>query len=138
MAVLELREQSNSSAEVAAQLGISAARVGQLIDGGTRSDGIRLELIRQGLILAQQHGRLQPGDDKKISQALAALSWTGRRSQTQTRGIATRLATIRTTAVDTSRMTATEKRLWRRALAHAYDVLHGDIHKPMTPFEEKQ
>jgi hypothetical protein len=128
MAVAQLREQHNSSAVVAELLGVSAARVGQIIDGGVRGDGIRLGLLKDGLLLALEFGRLQPGDDRKVQQALEALSRPGRKSPTVARGVAIRLATIRTSAVDTAAMTDTQRALWQRAMAHAYDVMRGEQH----------
>lgn len=86
-------------------------------------------MLRDGLLLALEFGRLQPGDDRKVQQALEALSRPGRKPPTVARGVATRLATIRASAVDTAAMTGTQRALWQRAMAHAYDVMRGEQHR---------
>lgn len=124
-ALADLRDLAGSNAEVARMLGISSARVGQLIGDGGRADGIRLGLLKKGLMLSLEYGnRLPPGDDRKITQALAALSRPGRRSEVEAQGIATRLVTIRGSMLDWDGMSVTDKQTLRRALAHGQDVMH--------------
>jgi hypothetical protein len=129
-ALAEMRDRCGSNAAVARELGISPARVGQLIDGGTRPDGIKLGLIRRGLLLAIEYGSLQPGDDRKVQQAMEALSRPGHLTETEARGVATRLGTIRVAGIDTARMTDDERGTWRRAVAHAYEVCRNEHHRP--------
>jgi hypothetical protein len=123
-AIAELRERT-SAVETASLLGITPARVGQLIGDGGRPDGIRLGLLKKGLQLALEHGELLPGDDRKAMQALDALSRPGRRTETEARGVATRLATVRGSSLDWDAMTDTDRQTLRRALAHAEDVRRG-------------
>lgn len=124
-AIAELRDIEGSSAKVAELLGVSPARVGQLIGDGGRPDGVRLGLLRKGLTLALQYGNLLPGDDAKVMQALAALGRPGRRTEVEARGIATRLATIRGSMLNWDDMSTEDKETLMRAFGHAGDVMHS-------------
>lgn len=95
-----------------------------------RPDGIKLGLLKEGLLLALEHGNLQPGDDTKVLQALHAVSQPGFVSEVHARGIATRLATLRTTSINTETMTGGERATWRKAIVHAYEVMRGEQPRP--------
>jgi hypothetical protein len=102
-----------------------------------RPDGIDLDLIKEGLLLALEHGNLLPGDDTKVRQALHVLSQHGYRTEVEARGIATRLATVRTSTVDPDAMTASEQVTWRRAIVHAYEAMRGEQSRPDAAWTQR-
>lgn len=132
-AVAELHGCLNSKTAVAEALGISSGRVGQLLGDDGRRDGIKVGLLKEGLLLALEYGNLQPGDDTKVMQALGVTSKPGRRSEGDLRSVARRLATIRTFGVAWDDMSPKQKDLLRRALAHAHEVMHDRQWRPGTP-----
>lgn len=132
-AAVELRERHGST-PAAEMMGISRARLGQIIGDDGREDGIRLGLIKRGVILAQRHGgALEAGDDAKLALALGALARRGRRSTVEATGIATRLVTIRTSALDWDSMPPEDQEELKRALAHAFEVMRHEQPRPSRP-----
>lgn len=120
----ELRAELGGDTEVAEHLGVSRTTLADLGDGPVGPGGIRPQLLKRMAALIDQYGSAAAATHPQMRQVHQVLAKRGVRSETELRGVATRLVAAGRN-IDVTAMSGDERDLWRRGIAHAADVQVG-------------
>ena len=124
----DLRNQMSGDAEVAEHLGVSRTTLADLGDGPATPAGIRPQLLKRVADLINQYGPAAAATHPQMRQVHQVLAKRGVRSETELRGVATRLVAAGRN-IDLVAMSEDEQQTWRRGIAHAQRyTLGGQAH----------
>lgn len=120
----DLRNQLGGDTAVAEHLGVSRTTLADLGDGPVGPAGIRPQLLKRVAALIDQYGSEAATTHPQMRQAHQVLAKRGVRSETELRGVATRLVAAGRN-IDLVAMSEDEQQTWRRGIAHATDIQVG-------------
>ena len=126
------RSSGRSDQEIAAELGTSVQALNDVGDGPALQVGgawVRPRLLlRTAELLAEHAQGLNPVAARDLHAALGALRYRGRPDRVQIQGAARRIANaFRNVDLDEDEITAEERRLLRRGVAHAAKAATGPV-----------